>query len=332
MGGDRRSFTGPYPLQYRERPFETIGNSMITEVSEYQDRFPRPDHLVADLLAYVWVGRNAGLLIYMLPVVLAMLAYAASRRRKWLSPYSLLIGATVINGLAYMTVIQANWIGGGGAIGSRYFMGIYYAPFFVIPAGVGLLLPAVSWAVWALFLAQIVLSPFASSHSPGRHTKSLPFTLLPAEMGMLNDLPFNTNPLARRVELRPTDTFDVYFLDDNTHLREEGLHGFWVKSRARAEIVLRTAEPVEQLTLELTNGPVANMVTASLDGQAETVELEPGEHTTVRLAPTTRFTYGDNYIYRFVIDSRRGGVPMMYSNANEDYRRMGVFVTVNIDE
>ena len=150
-------------------------------------------------------------------------------------------------------------------------------------------------------------------------------------MGMLNDLPFNTNPLARRVELRPTDTFDVYFLDDNTHLCEEGLHGFWVKSRARAEIVLRTAEPVEQLTLELTNGPVANMVTASLDGQAETVELEPV--STPRAArPTTRFTYGDNYIYRFVIDSRRGGVPMMYSNANEDYRRIGVFVTVNIDE
>ncbi len=332
MGGDRRSFTGPYPMQYRERPFETIGNPMLTDVSEYKDRLPRADHLAADLLAYVWVGRNAGLLIYMLPAVLAMLAYAASRGRKWLSPYSLLIGATAVNGLAYMTVIQANWIGGGGAIGSRYFVGIYYAPFFVIPAGVGLLLPAVAWVVWALFLSQIVLNPFASSHSPGMHTKSLPFTLLPPEMGMLNDLPFNTNPLARRVMLRPTDTFDLYFLDDNTHLREEGLHGFWVKSRARAEIVLRAAEPVEQLTLELTNGPVANLVTASIDGQADTVELEPGQRVTVRFAPTTRFTYGDNYVYRLVIDSRSGGVPMMHSDASEDYRRLGVFVTVNIDE
>ena len=57
-----------------------------------------------------------------------------------------------------------------------------------------------------------------------------------------------------------------------------------------------------------------------------------GEQVTVRLAPTTRFTYGDNYVYRFVIDSRSGGVPMMHSDANQDYRRMGVFVTVKIDE
>ena len=40
----------------------------------------------------------------------------------------------------------------------------------------------------------------------------------------------------------------------------------------------------------------------------------------------------DNYVYRFVIDSRSGGVPMMHSEANEDFRRMGVFVTVDIDE
>ena len=42
MGGDRRSFTGPYPLQYRERPFETIGNSMITEVSGISRPLPPP--------------------------------------------------------------------------------------------------------------------------------------------------------------------------------------------------------------------------------------------------------------------------------------------------
>ena len=52
----------------------------------------------------------------------------------------------------------------------------------------------------------------------------------------------------------------------------------------------------------------------------------------MRLAPTTRFTYGDNYVYRFVIESRSGGVPMMHADANEDFRRMGVFVTINIDE
>ncbi len=331
MGGDRKSFTAPYPLQYSDRPFESIGSAMITEVSEYKDRLPRPDHLAADLLAYLWVGRNAGVLVYMLPAILALIAYVARGPRRWLTPHTLLIGATAVTALAYMTVIQADWIGGGGAIGSRYFIGLYYAPFFVIPAGVAMLGPLVAWVVWALFLSQIVLTPFTSSQAPGRHTQHMPFTLLPPEMGMLNDLPFNTDPKARRVELEPGDTFDVYFLDANTYQREAGLHGFWVKSRSRAEIVVRAAEPVERLSIELVNGPTDNEVTASIDGQAQTVTLAPSDRSTLLLRPRTRFTFGSNYVYRLVIDSRAGGVPMLHSEASEDFRRLGVFVLLDIE-
>ncbi len=330
MGGDRRSFGGPYPFQYRDRTFQNIGEDMSTDVSDYGDRFPRFDHLAADLLAYLWVGRNAGLLIYMLPAVLALIGYAANRHRRWKSPHTLLIGATAACALALMTVIQANWIGGGGAIGSRYFIGLYYAPFFVIPAGAALLGPVLSWAVWALFLSQIVLTPFTSSRAPGRHTQHMPFTMLPPEMGMLNDLPFNTDPLARRVTLTEGDTFDVYFLDDKTYRQEVGLPGFWVKSRSRAEIVVRAAEPVEELTVELTNGPTDNEITVLIDGKAETVSLDAQEHATVVLQPATRFTFGNNYVYRLVIDSRSGGVPMVRSESNEDFRRLGVFVEPTI--
>ena len=340
MGGDRRSFTGPYPFQYANQPFDTIGTPMITEVSEYQDRLPRPDHLAADLAAYLWVGRNAGLLVYMLPAVLAALAWLGARHRRWLSPHSLLLAAAAANALAYMTVVQANWIGGGGTIGSRYFVGLYYAPFFAIPAGAGLLAPALAWLVWAVFLAQIILNPFASSRSPGMHTKSFPFTLLPAEMGMLNDLPFNTNPRARRVMLDPDDPddpddsfdpFDLYFLDDGTYLREDGLGGFWVKSRRRAEIVLRTSPPPAAIVFDLRNGPVANRVHVAVDGQAQTVTLEPDQTTTLRLHPTTRFTFGDEYVFRLIITSESGGVPMMHSEANEDFRALGVFVGLRVE-
>ncbi|MCH7824030.1 MAG: hypothetical protein IH849_04455 [Acidobacteria bacterium] len=331
MGGDRRSFTGPYPFQYRNQPFHTIGTPMVTDVSEYKNRFPRLDHLAADLTAYVWVGRNAGVLIYMLPAVLAVLAYFVSRHRRWLSPYSLLIAGTAANAFAYMTIIQVNWIGGGGTIGSRYFIGFYYAPFFVIPVGAGLLAPITAFVVWTLFLSQIVLDPWGSSLDPGRHTKAFPFTLLPPEMGMLNDLPFNTNPLARRVVLRESDIFDIYFPDDNTYLQEAARPGFWVKSRGRAEVILRSPQPVTTLVLELTNGPVANRILASIDGQAERVSLGAGSNTIVRLHPTTRFKYGDEYVYRFVVDSRSGGVPMMHSDTNEDYRHLGVFVSPSIE-
>jgi hypothetical protein len=331
MGGDRRTFHGPYPYQYADQPFHSIGTPMVTDVSEYQNRFPRLDLLAADLAAYVWVGRNGGVLIYMLPMVLAALAWLVSRNRRWISPYSLLIAATAANAFAYMTVIQANWIGGGGTIGSRYFMGLYYAPFFAIPAGVGLLAPIAAWAVWALFLSQIVLNPWVASQNPGMHTKAFPFSLLPPEMGMLNDLPFNTNPYARRQMMRENDIFDLYFLNDATYLKEEGVPGFWVKSRSRAELVLRADEPVEALVLELTNGPVANRVRSSIDGQTETVSLTADGHATVRLAPTTRFKFGNAWVYRFFVDSFGGGVPMMHSDTNEDYRRLGVFVEPSVE-
>lgn len=337
MGGDRRTFQGPYPFQYRQLGFHDIGTEMVTEVSEYQNRFPRLDHLAADMTAYMWVGRNAGVLIYMLPMVLAALAYAASPRRRWRSPYALLIGGTAATAFAYLTVIQANWIGGGGAIGSRYFVGLYYAPFFAIPAGAGLLGPFAAWLVWAVFLSPIVLDPWASSASPGRHTQSLPFTLLPPEMGMLTDLPFNTNPAARRVTLPTVDgqaeqtDYDLFFLDDATHLRESGRPGFWVKSQARAELVVRAEAPAEALVLRLRNGPVANRVTVSVDGQSATVALAPDEQASVRLQTTTRFTFGSNWVYRLIIDSRAGGVPMLHDDVSEDYRNLGVFVAPDVE-
>jgi len=331
MGGDRRTFHGPYPFQYADQPFHTIGTPMVTDISEYQNRWPLPGLLAADLAAYVWVGRNGGVLIYMLPMVLAALAWFVSRKRRWISPYSLLIAATAANALAYMTVIQANWIGGGGTIGSRYFIGLYYAPFFAIPAGVSLLAPIAVWLVWALFLSQIVLNPWASSQRPGMHTQAFPFSLLPPEMGMLNDLPFNTNPDARRQMLREDDIFDIYFLNNETYFKERDVPGFWVKSRGRAEIVLRSAEPVETLVLELTNGPVANQVRSSVDGQAETVSLDAAGHATVRLQPSTRFKFGNNYVYRFFVDSFAGGVPMMHSETNDDFRHLGVFVEPSIE-
>jgi hypothetical protein len=331
MQGDRRSFTGPYPFQYRDRPFDTIGTSMSTPVDDYEDRIPRLDHLAADLTAYLWVGRNGGVLIYMLPAVLAALAWLSTSPRRWMSPHALLLAATALSALAYITMIQDNWIGGGGTVGPRYFAGFYYAPFFAIPIGAGLLAPVAAWAIWALFLSQITLSPFASSFSPAMHTKAFPFKLLPPELGQLINLPFNTNPLARRVLLRESDPFDLFFLDDDTYLREDPLSGFWVKSRSQAEVVLRSSVPVSFVIFELQNGPVANQVRISLGGQADTINLQPHEQATVRLHASTRFSYVNSPVYRFVVGSKSGGVPMIHSAESMDYRHLGVFVSVDVE-
>ena len=89
--------------------------------------------------------------------------------------------------------------------------------------------------------------------------------------------------------------------------------------------------PVSFVVFELRNGPVANEVTVSLDGQAETLTLRPNEQATFRLRASTRFRYVDSPVYRFVVDSKSGGVPMIHSAASEDYRHLGVFVSVSVE-
>ena len=226
MGGDRKTFNAVsgYPFSTPIDTFDTVGVPMVTDLSDYKDRIPVPRALAADLI-YVWVGRNAGLLVYMFPAVMALLMFAATPNRSWRAPHAFVLAAWATSILAYVLVIPDNWIGGGGTIGSRYFLSAYPLLFFLIPAGVGLLGAVGAWVIAALFLSQIMLNPYASSHDPSMHTKAFPFRLLPAELTLLNNLPFNTRPGSRRVPLHPEENIFAYFLDDNTHGREPARGG-----------------------------------------------------------------------------------------------------------
>lgn len=326
MGGDRKSFYGPFPYQSRVDTFESIrtGTPMVTELADYSERIPRVDTLAADLV-YLWVGRNGGLLVYMFPAVMALLLFLAAPGCRLRSPYGLLILAFFGSALAYMTVIQGNWIGGGGTVGPRYFVPFYFVPFFLIPAGAGLLGPVVAWLVAALFLSPILVSPFESSFDPARHTKAFPYKLLPPELTMLNDLPFNTNPRARRVDLGHPE-FDVYFLDDGTWGREAGLNGFWLRPGVAAEVVVRTTGPAREIVLDLQNGPVDNHLRATLDGDVAEADLEPDARATLRLRPTLSFRYQSNRVYRLTLEASDGFIPLFAQAGATDTRYLSVLV------
>ncbi|MFQ5742483.1 MAG: hypothetical protein ACE5HV_02715, partial [Acidobacteriota bacterium] len=245
QGGDRKSFYFHYPLESPAVTFDSTGTGMITEPGNF-DYFPSLSEFLRNLV-YAAIGRNGGVLLYMFPAVMAVLLFLAAPRRSLLSPHGFLIAGWLIEVLGYLVLVHGNWIGGGGTVGNRYFVGFYSVLFFVIPGGAGLLGAAVSWVVAALFLAQILLNPFYSSHFPATHVKSFPFNLFPSELTIFHDLPFNTNPDARRVSLAPDDPFMVYFLDDGTFLKEGDLGGFWVKGKASAEVVLRSESRVKAL-------------------------------------------------------------------------------------
>lgn len=326
QGGIRRTFYFDYPYQDPSATFDALGSAMVTDPHDVYT--PGVQDFLLNLV-YVWIGRNGGILVYMFPAVLALGLFAArSRSRRILrSPHALLIGACAVQVLAYLFLVANNWVGGGGALGSRYFMTFYPALFFVLPAGLGLLGAVAAWVVAALFLAQILLNPFASSHFPSRHTVAFPFKLLPPELTILHNLPFNTNPRARRVRVDRPPSFFLYFLDDETYFGEPNLGGFWVRGESRAEVVIRTPEPVERLVLELGNGgPEENRVTAALGGERRAVTLAPRERATVEFHPGRGLAYEGTFLYRFTVASQAGFVPMLHDPDSTDNRHLGVFV------
>jgi hypothetical protein len=328
QGGDRRTFYGPYPFEPRAGAWETIGSPMVTEAGDVW--FPSFGTMLLNFI-YVFVGRNAGLLLYMFPAILAVFLFFRSPYRTLRGPHALVIAAAVLQALFFLLVISNNWIGGGGAVGNRYFLGLYPVLFFVIPWGARALGATVAWVIAALLLAQILLNPFASSNSPALHTKSYPFKLFPTELTLLNNLPFNTNPHARRIPLTEDPEFFLYFIDNNTYLRETEAEGFWVKGEREAEVVLRAMRPVETLVLEFQNGPEPNRVRAGVAGDSFDQVLEPRESATWRAEPSRSVYYEGTYLYRFTVESESGFLPRFTEGRNDDLRYLGVLVRPTIE-
>lgn len=332
QGGDRRTFQADtaYPFQNPERTFDNTGVPMTTAVEELAGFFPGTANLARDLV-FAAIGRNGGWLPYMFPACLALLLFAASGRAHPRSPRGLLALACVLEVVAIILVVKGNWIGGGGTVGSRYFANVYPALFFLLPAGTGLVAAAASWAVWGLFLAQILLDPFRASANPGFHTKHFPFSLLPAELTILHNLPFNTNSRARLQELEPRARYLAYFLDDNTWLREGQTGGFWVRGGREAEVVLRTRIPAQLLTLDVRNRGTVNEVVVQHAGERLHLRLEPGESRRIEIPAAEAVEYGGTWLYRFSVGSTAATVPMFDTPGSNDYRSLGVLVRPTLE-
>ena len=333
QGGDRKQFNAvtSYPFLSEGHTFDSVGISMTTSVEDFAAAIPPLDTLLRDLI-YVWIGRNGGILLYMFPALLALLMFAAMPGRRARSPHALLAAFWLLAIVAIVIVVRGNWIGGGGTVGSRYFANLYPVMFFLIPAASRPLGAAVSWVVWGAFLAQTVLSPFAASIRPAAHTKGMPYTAFPMEVTILHNLPFNTNPSARKVALVEPALFWVYFPDNSTYLREGTLGGFWVKGGREAEFILRSERPLASITLELGNRTERNEVVVRYGSQVRRVEIEPHERATVTLPvdESHRYIEGPTWLYRLSVSSSAASIPAFDTAGASDLRNLGTFVRPSV--
>ena len=357
QGGERKTFDRKYPLEDHGLAFDNTGFWMTTEhlgpLVEGEDEALQtertdPVRAAAELrgsfihnLAYFWVGRFGGALAYFFPVVMAIILFLALGPRDprgWLA-----LAALLASYVFYIWLIPANWYGGGGAVGNRYFINLVPLALFFAPsrrewvvAGGGLLAAGV-------FLFPALVSPVQHSLNPGRHATYAPFLRLPLELTELNDLSIFTEPWRKkrpfgdtegnRREGRAADpnAYYLYFPDDGTWGKEVafGGEGFWLRGGQRAEVILRALEPVRRMTVRVTGGPAGDEVSLRVGSRSEKWVLRPGETQERVIEPAPGFDYYGTALYVLNFRSTRGQTSPEASVGEP--RKLGTFVQLSLE-
>jgi hypothetical protein len=332
QGGERKTFSGRYPFQQADLTFDNTGLSKVT--SEIYTHQPW-DIVLHDLYFYV-IGRFSGVAIYCFPAVAAALVFLLSRRKRldqWL-----LFGIAIFGCLLLIVWMPVNYFGGGGTLGNRYFLNIFPLFFFLFAGRASFTGPLVaSWAVAAIFLTSILVSPFDAGRQPGEHATRGVYKWLPPELSLINDLPTNNDP--RKFRQKFDDAFLGYFLDNNTFGKERrspGGLGFHVKGDSEAELVVRTRFVLTQLVVRVTNvASERNEVRVCTPGGCETRDLEPGQKEILEIPAGRPFPYEDfgqrSYCYLVSIETETGSIPMLESRGETDGRYLGAFVNIEPD-
>jgi hypothetical protein len=339
--GDER-FRGGFPFQHDGATFDTVGLSTVGGGS-FSVLFTR-DALLEVFphnLGYFVFGRHAGFAIYFFPGLMAILLFLAATRDRAMWQWLTLI-AGVGTAVVLLLYMPFTWSGGGGPVGNRYFLGTYGIFLFLAPplqtAVPGLLAMAVS----GLFVAPIVSNPFYAVRNPDDHSKDGVYRLLPTELTMVLDLPFNVTPSRRRQPLAGDPPMLAFFIDDNAYAREGD--AFWVKGESTTGVLLRAPiapEPdsagaprplhIEKMTVILETGPKPNRVTVDTGAEERVIDMAPSSQQTFELEMAHGLPYKyhpdfpTNYVYMVSISSSSGFVPM-FENGSPDNRFLGVMV------
>ena len=339
QGGTRVTCYDTFPFQQEGRGLEVCGergrDAALGDV--IFDREVFWTNLRANL-GYFVVGRNSGLLAYFFPVMFAALALILARGRR--APWQWFVFAAIAaQALLFIVSLPYTYFGSGGSIGNRYFMGVYGLGIFLLPPLRSRALVAVPWLVGGVFMAGLVLNPFATSIRPGEHSRHGLFRLLPVELTNLNDLPLNTERDLRVIwygedpELGDPG-FQIFRLDDNSHLREID-PSFWVRGESTAQMLVRTDRPMRRLQLRLAAGAAATEVTTRLGDRSVRTALSAYGSAVVVFDLPPGFPYkhnrpiespGPSYVWELVISSNEGFTPVLVDPESVDTRYLGVRV------
>lgn len=330
-GGDRTSYYFEYPFQNEvTRPQAGAPKSREELLT---DTIFNPRTFTSNLthnLQYFFFGRHAGMLAYFFPGMFAIVALLAAPRSRpgwqWL-----VLGSALLQGLIFVIGTPYTWSGGG--VGNRYFFTGYAVMLFLLPPIESIAAALAPWAIGGLFVAPIVLNPFAASFRPAEIAKAGPLRLMPVELTLLNDLPVFTEPDRSRVwfgDLGQGDAaFLVTFLDDNIYGAEMD-KSFWTRGDSRAELVLKTDRPIRKATFMLAAGPVPVDVAVTIGGRSQSLHLDAGQTTQLSMSMPPGLPYEKEIrgglLWKASVTTRGGFTPLFHDPATTDARYLGVRV------
>ena len=337
QGGERKTFYGRFPFEHDV----TFGNSGTWMTSEHvgplvegehddlETRASGPALQALELreafranLGYFWYGRYAGALLHFFPVALAVLAFPLWGPRD--AKGFLALAAFLLSYIVYIWFIPANWYGGGGAVGNRYFLSLVPLALWLVPRGREWLTASAGLLAAAALSAPILISPLFHSLHPGRHGMREPFPRFPAELTMINDLSFNVDHWRKKVPFGdhgdvgknwPADpkAFSLYFPDDGAHGKEvlDGVEGVRLEHGQRAELLLRSFEPIQSIEVRAAPGAPSDTLAVCAGAACGALALDPAKPVTLRLEPGPGLLYYDSFMYVMVLQPRAAQDPFV---------------------
>lgn len=324
QGGDRKYITGRFPFETPEATWHAIGGPVTTDTSTPREALTSSElpRRFAHNVKYFLVGRHFGFVPYFFPGLVAIGGWLISRGRR--DVWRLLVfGGAVVAALELLIVLPWTWSGGGGPPGNRYFLNVYPLFLFLAPPGMSLAPGLVGWVGGALFTAKMLVNPFWSAKHPYLIPERGPLRRLPVELTMANDLPMRlAQPLRGHVQYRRDPGVLLYFLDQNAWPPEP--NGMWISGAGRADIIVRSATPIERIEVEA-ESPIRTTLTLALGAAPVQVALEPGRVRTFDVEASGVRGFHD-YNYLMTARSTEGFVPRLLEPGNMDYRNLGAQV------
>jgi hypothetical protein len=322
QGGDRKSFYARFPFDAPDATWDRRGNPVTTDTSTPTEVLTSSE-LTSRLSHNAWyfvVGRHFGFVPYFFPGVVAIAWWLSKpgRRVHW---RILVFGAVFLSAIVLLVLLPWTWSGDGGPPGNRYFLSAYPLLLFILPPEVSVAPALVAWIGGALFTAKILTGPFVAAKFTYLVAEKGPLRRLPVELTMANTLPLRlAQPLRGHIQYRNDPGLLLYFLDQNAWPPEP--NGMWVSGSARAEIIVRSAAPVERLLIEA-ESPIHTVVTVTLGASPVTIPIEPGKVAYFSVNASGVHGLGD-YDYLMTVRSTEGFIPHLMEPANMDYRNLGV--------